>query len=201
MPKSKFPKSVKFVDIEDLKQYRFSFIKNDILKENIAMNMQFIIFLVTLDEEYELPGSLRYLTFKTIILYTASIIESLINYKLSELISDGKINSSKTMDMVEKYHDSKELYKISNTESVIGVIKSIKPSKLESNTDFIKLNRASKRCGLFDEKLFNKAEKLRDMRNKIHLSALNCVDDKYSKDEINEVFKIAKDLIERIEKY
>jgi len=84
MAKKKFHNSIKFVELEDLKNNRFSFVQNEILRENIAIKMQYIVFLVSLEEEYELPGAVTYSTFKTVIIFTASIIEALVNYKIHE---------------------------------------------------------------------------------------------------------------------
>jgi len=39
------------------------------------------------------------------------------------------------------------------------------------------------------------------MRNKIHLATLTEIDNKYSQADIDNVFEIAKDVINRIEKY
>lgn len=201
MPKKKLHGSVKFIEVEDLKNNRFAFVKNEILKENIAIKMQHIVFLVSLEEEYELPGAVTYSAFKTIILFTASIVESLINYKLHDLIGLGEIEEEKIMGKEEKYPICKEIFKISETEKVCGVKKVMKPKKLSDNTDFIELNRAAKKSGLFTEAIFKKAEKIRETRNRIHPYGLKEVDDKYSKDEINNIFSMANSIIERIEKY
>lgn len=74
MNKNSFNGIVKFVTVEDLKGNRFSFIQNEILKENIAIKMQYVVFLASLEEEYELTGAVTYSVFKTIIIFTASIV-------------------------------------------------------------------------------------------------------------------------------
>lgn len=201
MAKKKFHNAIKFIEVEDLKNNRFAFINNEILKENIAIKMQHVVFLLSLEEEYELPGAVIYSAFKTIILFTAAIIESLINYKLHELIASKRINEADIMDKEEKYPVCKEIYSISVTESICGVKKVVKSKKLSDRTDFIELNRAAKRCGLFPQSIFEKAEKIRDMRNRIHPYGLKEIDDGYTKEEINEIFLMASVIIERIEKY
>lgn len=201
MAKKQFNDSVKFVELEDLKNNRFSFVENEILRENIAIKMQYIVFLLSLEEEYELPGAVTYSTFKTIILFTASIIEALVNYKLHELIKKNKIDESKIMGKDEKFFIVKQFHKISNTEEICGIKKTVKPKKLSERIDFQELNRAAKRSGLFTKELFEKAEKIREIRNRIHTYALKEVDDKYTKDEINSIFSMASLIIERIENY
>ncbi|MCK5466202.1 hypothetical protein KAI56_01740 [Candidatus Parcubacteria bacterium] len=194
-------KNTRFVEVEYLKKENFDFIKNDILKENIAINMQYVFFLYSLEREYELPGATTYSVFKTIILYTASIVESLLNYKLKELIKEGKIESSKIMTVEDKYIHIADLHIVSPKERICGVKKIKKYKQLTDGTTFKDLNKVAKNCDLFNERLFKKSEKLREMRNKIHLVALTEIDNKYSQSDIDNVFEIAKDIIDRIENY
>lgn len=200
MTKKKFNDSVKFAEVKTLEN-RFSFIKNPILKENIAINMQYITFLLSIETEYELPGAVTYTTFKTIIIFTASIVESLIHYKLGELIAEKKIEEAQIMSKETKYPCIKELHVISTNERICGVKEITNSKRLSDDTDFCELNKAAKRCNLFTEDVFLKAEKIRKMRNRIHPYSLKEVDDKYKKQDIDDVFSMAKIIIERIEKY
>ena len=120
--KKKELKNVQLTEAKHLKK-RFDFIKDDILKENVAINMQYVIFLYSLEKEYKLPGATTYSAFKTIILYTASIIESLLNYKLKELAKEGKIKNDKIMTIEEKYIYIADLHIISSEEKICGVKK------------------------------------------------------------------------------
>lgn len=193
--------SVKFIELEDLQSNRFKFIENDVLRENISIKMQYIVFLISLEEEYELPGAVRYSTLKTIIIFTASIIEALLNYKLHSLISEGRIFEKDIMGKEERLSIVKDPVKISETEEIFGIKKVKKIKKLNEKIDFHELNRAAKRSGLFTENLFKMSEKIREDRNKIHAYSLKEVDDKYSKKDIFEVFSFAKTIIERVEIY
>ncbi len=198
--KKKELKNVQLTEAKHLKK-RFDFIKDDILKENVAINMQYVIFLYSLEKEYKLPGATTYSAFKTIILYTASIIESLLNYKLKELAKEGKIKNDKIMTIEEKYIYIADLHIISSEEKICGVKKVKKYKQLDNKTTFLDLNKIAKRCNLFNEQLFKKSEKLRKVRNKIHLATLAEIDNKYSQSDIDDVFEIAKDIINRIENY
>ncbi|MBU2524344.1 hypothetical protein KKG71_04075 [Patescibacteria group bacterium] len=140
--------------------------------------MQYIVFLVSLEEIYQLPGSVIYSTFKTIIIYTASIIERLIHYKLDELIKSERIKAEDVMGEEEKYSDCKILYDISGKEKICGIKKVLKSKKLSDDTNLIDLNRAAKRSGLFTRDLFDKSEEIRKARNSIHPYGLKEVDDK-----------------------
>lgn len=201
MLKNKLQNYFEYVDVAYIKQHRFPFVKNEILKENISMKMQNIIFLMSLEEKYELPGAVAYSTLKTIVVFMASIIESLINYKLHDLIQSGRVDEDEIVGKEERYPECKELYKISDTDRICGVRKVIKPKKLSNSTDFIELNRIAKRCGLFTEKLFQDAEKIRIARNRIHPYGLAEVDDQYSENYIDRLFIMAKEIIDRVESY
>ncbi|MDP2642690.1 MAG: hypothetical protein Q8P62_02510 [Candidatus Peregrinibacteria bacterium] len=199
MAKKKFYDS-EIAEVKALED-RFNFIKNPVLRENVAINMQYIIFLLSIEAEYELPGAVTYSTFKTIIIFTASIVESLIHYKLSELIAEKKIEEDQIMGREKKYSQIKELYKISTTERICGVKEITNAKRLSDDTDFCELNKAAKRCKLFTEEIFQKAEKIRKMRNRIHPYSLKEVDDKYEKRDIDDIFSTTRIIIERIEKY
>ena len=40
---------IQFIEVEFLKETRFSFVENEVLRENIAINMQYIAFLYSLE--------------------------------------------------------------------------------------------------------------------------------------------------------
>lgn len=195
--------NVKFIEVELLMKTRFDFVENKTLRENIAINMQYIAFLYSLENEYDLPGAVTYSVFKTIIVFTASIIESLINYKLRLLVSQKKIKETDIMGSETIYQCfKKKEYPISPTETIMAGIKKIsKVKKLEDDTILKTLNKAAKRSGLFNQKLFDKSEQLREKRNNIHLTALNKVEDQYTQEEIDKLFKDAKEIIDRIRDY
>ncbi|MEK9166901.1 MAG: hypothetical protein AAB836_01215 [Patescibacteria group bacterium] len=187
--------------LEKIKAIKFGFVNNEILRENLAIKMQNIMFLDDLSEHFELPGSVSYPTYKTIIIYTASIVESLINYKLHELIKSGKINPREIMGKEEKFPICKQIYRLSETEEICGVKKVTELKKLNDATNFIELNRIAKRCGLFTKDLFTKAEEIRYARNRIHVFSLQEIDDKYTKADINDIFLAAGEITERIKFY
>ena len=54
--------------LEKIKAIKFGFVNNEILRENLAIKMQNIMFLDDLSEHFELPGSVSYPTYKTIII-------------------------------------------------------------------------------------------------------------------------------------
>jgi len=105
------------------------------------------------------------------------------------------------MKKSEKLSLFKGYKKISDTQEICGILKTTKSEKLSSKINFQELNRAAKRSGLFNDRLFKEAEKIREERNRIHTYSLKEVDDKYTKAEIDEIFAITKTIIERVESY
>lgn len=200
MTQRKVLEAIKFFEAKNLEK-RFHFLENKVLKQNLAIKLQYVHFLLRLEEGYELPGALRYSTFKTIIIFTASIIEALINNKLHQLIKEGRIEEVQMMGKEEKFSIVKDFQRISDSEEICGIKRTRKSKKLTEKNDFQELNRAAKRSGLFNETLFKQAEKIRQIRNKIHPYPLKEVDDKYTKAEINSLFAITGNIIKRIENY
>lgn len=125
----------------------------------------------------------------------------MIHYKLNELILTGKIKEESIIKSEETLSIIKTPIRISDNEEVFGIKKTIKTKNLPETADFSSLNHAAKKSGLFPPDVFEKAEELRRLRNRIHPYALKEVDDKYTKEEINNVFSIASLIIERVQNY
>ena len=101
-----------------------------------------------------------------------------------------------------KYKDTKKLYEYEEDWKVIEVIwcKRFKEVKNFSDyTDFSVLNRFScKQANLYWEELFNKIDKVRELRNKVHLMKLDDIDRKFTKKQMNEVFDTASEIFDVI---
>lgn len=182
---------------------RFSFIDNEMLRVNVVIYFRYIIFLLTLSEEKQID-TLKYSLYKDIIVYTASIVESLLDYTVRRQVLLGHANEDvmgfgkKSVNIGKVKHECNDLY-----HEVIEVVQTKKYPKLGSKDriDFKDITSAAKKAHILDEGLFNKAEKLRKKRNTIHLSTLTkSSDDYFDKAAVNEAFGWAHDIIEKIEK-
>jgi len=200
MSKQNFPTSIIFTALPDLTD-RFAFVQDDALKTNVATTLQYIIFLLSLSEEYKMPGPVIYMIYKNIIILTGSIVESLTCHKLQEMIKAGRFKNDEIMKMEYRYVPMKEIFPISSEEKIYACLRTKKYESLNDKTQLFTLNRAAEKSGLFTSPLYRMAQKLRDTRNRIHLAALKRVDDQYSKSEVNAIFADAKKLIDRIESY
>lgn len=188
---------IRFADIASLESGRFSFIKDDTLRINIAIYVQYITFLLSLESEYDV-GTLTYSIYKDVIFHTAHVIESLLNHKLKELIESGKIIEADIMGAETKHTKDVILYSINQNTQLVACHRRNDSKKLTDDTDFIRLNRAAVKCGLLTKPLFGDCDAVRIMRNKIHLAGLEKVDDAYSQKDINKVFAIATKVIDRV---
>ncbi len=185
---------------QNILERRFSFVDNKILRTNIAIAFRYIIFLLTLESETKLPGAISYSIYKDVILYTATIIESCIHYCLRKSINSETVKSSSIMPWDWKDSKCVNLYKISKEEKVCGVVRHKASEKFSHHTQFQTLNRAALKAGILNKTLFDKAENLRQKRNRIHLAGLKKSDDFYEKKDTQEAFEKAKVILERIEK-
>lgn len=180
---------------------RFSFIEDETLRQNVAISFQYIIFLIALIDELKVKKStVSSSIYKDMIVQTGTIVESCIHHCLKKYIEAEKVKSSDVMPTDWETKDHKELYKISEEERICGAVRYKKTEHLTDQTQSITVNRAAQKAGILSETLFEKAEKLRKLRNKIHLSGLQTVDGSYEKTDSQEAFDIATAVIENIEK-
>lgn len=182
---------------------RFSFIDNDVLRENVVIYFRYIIFLLSLSEEKHID-TLKYSLYKDIIVYTASIIESLLEYVIKREVLLGRANEDvlgygkKSVNIGKVRHECNDMY-----NEVIEVMQTRKYPKLGSKDriDFKDVTSGAKKVGILDDALFKKAEKLREKRNTIHLSTLTkSSDDYFNKSDVDDAFGWAHDIIQQLEK-
>jgi hypothetical protein len=191
----------KIPTLESLEK-RFSFVENDMLRSNAAIYLRHIIFLLALSEDENI-GSLKYTTYKDIIIFTASIVESVLEYAINRYIVDGKAAKDvfgfaiKNIDVGTIDHECDDLYL-----SKLCVVRRSKRPKSETGDEitFNDINKAAKKSGVLDEVLFKKADKLREMRNLIHLQSLTrSSDDYFEKRDVEDAFKSANLILRRVE--
>lgn len=179
---------------------RFLFVKDSILRENLSITSQYTFFLLfILDKLDASETTVASSIHKDIIVQTGTILESCLHYCLKVYIESGIIKSSDVMPADWETRDNKTLYKISEDEIVCGAIQYKKTEKLTNQTNFIIVNRAAKKAGILNETLFDKAEEIRQLRNKIHLVGLRDKDDIYTSKTSQKIFDMATEIIKIIE--
>lgn len=182
---------------------RFSFVDNETLRENIVIYFRYIIFLLNLSEEQNVD-TLKYTIYKDIIIYTASIVESLLEYAVNREVLLGRADknvmgySKKSTQVGRVKHECNDMH-----DEVIEVVQTRKYHKLGSGDriDFKDITSAAKKAGILSTALYDKAENLRKKRNTIHLSTLTkSSDDYFEKSDVDNAFNWAHDIIVAVEK-
>jgi hypothetical protein len=179
---------------------RFIFIQDETLRTNIVITFRYIIFLIELEQKNSLPGPIIYSIYKDMIVQTGTVVESCVHYLLKRLIEEGRVKSSEVMgeewkeekcSIIEKFEKGKK--------EVCGIVRHKLSVKLTKHTSFIALNRACLHGKIFSQDVFDKAEKLRESRNKIHLAGLANINNFYTKDEVDRHFEYAQVVLKCIE--
>jgi hypothetical protein len=182
---------------------RFKFIDNELLKDNVVIYFRYIIFLLNTSEDAKID-SLKYTLYKDIIIYTASIVESLLQYTVEREVLLGRLDkkvmgyNKKSVQIGKVKHDCNEMH-----DETIEVVQIRKYPKLGSGDriDFKDITLAAKTGKIINESQYRAAEDLRNKRNTIHLSTLTkSSDDYFEKADVDKAFSSAHDIIVAVEK-
>ena len=165
---------------------RFDFIPDKIVQTHLDRAFDLVLELLALSEAKNYSSELRSSFRKTIIIYTASIIEVLLLLILK---------SKKSEDDCSELKDTiaRTLYKINEMERIALVEKksqSVKFNKL--NLD--QVNKLCKEHKLVDLNLFSRVNDVRELRNRQHLGGLEEIEVTYTKKDLEFVFSVAKDV-------
>lgn len=182
--------AIDFVEVELLEKNRFNFISDANLKSNISIAAQYIAFLYDLSNSYDVPGSVRYSIYKTIVIYAASITEALFFYALKDVLS---VRPSKN----KEYKKIKAIYTLDNGEELFLCSKKI-TDRAWNDVGFSALNQYAKSKNIIDSDLHDKCEILRKQRNKIHIGDLSAGDDFFEIEEIKEIFETLGTVIHKV---
>ncbi len=70
--------------------------------------------------------------------------------------------------------------------------------KLGKQTDFKKVNEVCCKLGIFSSKFFKKIEKVRSLRNKIHIQGLSNLDRSYNKRQLDFISSVMDSLLAKL---
>jgi len=151
-----------------------------------------IVDLLALSESDQYKGEEKKLLVvslrKTIIIHTASIVEALLLWKLKEVSKTEKIE----MRDEWKYLDIRILYKINDSEEVVAGNRK-KDKEDISRLDFIKITLLCKEHKIIrSDDLKIEIDKLRELRNKLHLGGLTEIEKEYRKSDVEFCFSVAR---------
>ncbi len=192
--------SIAFLPDQDKIKNRFGFIDDSILLENVVITYRYIIFLINLDIHPDLPPAIQYSVRKDMIVNIATIVESCTYFVVRKYLETGKFQEKDVMPFVWKEEKCSVLGLIDTDKEACGIVRRKKYQNFDEHTTFNITNDICKNQGIFPEPIWVCADNLRRARNKIHLAGLGCVDDVYTKDQVDECMAMASRVIKRIEK-
>ncbi len=178
---------------------RFLFIKDEELRQNITIAFQYIIFLIAVEGQITWPGPIIYSIFKDIMVYTGSIVESCLRYCIKEYFKAGKIDPKDVMIAEWKINKHFQIYKIDDNTEVCSLVRHKKFEDFGDETRFKDINKIAQKVGILTKELFEKADRIRIDRNKVHVVATGETHDYFTKENTQATFKSAKEIIQRVE--
>ncbi len=174
-------------DFED----RFSFIKDATLRQNLTQIFEHVAELVLLIKlEHPISINKSFLR-KSAIIWSAAIVESLIFHLLQ------KKDLWESFSEKWKTENEKKIYSVSDTEEIIWCHR--KKIKLNKRTNFGEMIDVCENAKIFSKEESHKIRKVMKARNKIHLHTLGSVDSGITERELEENFKIARLVTNRIQ--
>jgi len=138
----------------------------------------------TTDNRESLVSSLR----KTVIIYTATIIEALLLWKLKKVYKSNQVE----LDDEWEYKDPHKIHCFANSTEEIIWCRRKKVKKKISRLDFLRIIRLCTKHFLSDKKLIHDIDKIRKLRNKLHIGGLIEIDRKYQPEDLEFCFSVLK---------
>ncbi len=164
-----------------------------IFKQNVNWNIDQIAVQVAQAEKVK--GRAKSGFYKAAIILAASVIEALA-FKLLE--TNEKLEMPlEDWDCVESNPLPKK-YIIDGAQ--LSICKRVQQKfKLKKHTDFKKVNEVAQKLNIFSKSFFNKIEKVRELRNKIHIQGLNRPDRSYTKKELEFISSVMVELLDKLD--
>lgn len=167
--------------------------QTEVFNKNVVWNLVQIAVQVGHAEKVKTRARSGY--YKSAIILAAAIVEALA-YKILEKnnymempLEDWKCTKSNLLSTD---------YRSKNNER-LSICERTQPEfKLTKQTDFKKVNEICLSLGLFSKRLFNKIEKIRHLRNKIHIQGLSDLDRSYTKHELEFISSVMNQLLGKI---
>jgi len=166
----------------------FGFIPDTVLSTNINTAFLHVLDLDILSRDTTVYNKTQRSSFrKTIIIYTASIIEALLLYKI-KLVCDTKKITSKTWKLKNK----KVAYNVSDKHKIIFGdyilhLEEIKINKLNLG----QINDLAKEYKIISKELYKEIDKVRKLRNRQHIGTHLMIEKDYNKRDLEFIFSVA----------
>ena len=174
-----------------MEEINFSFIKEPMLRKNIEQIFYDVFGLVTLllgDVSPNMVSCLR----KTIVVYTASIIEALLLWKIRQGVAAEKV----TLKNEWKYFDPHLIHSADDYEIIWAKRK--EEERSISNLDFNVMIRICKDKDMFSDALLQDLDTVRNLRNDIHIDRLEDVVKTYPMANMEFVQKVLLEIVRAV---
>jgi hypothetical protein len=154
----------------------WAFIEDEVLRTNIASELQKVHFDVLLVNEYNVYYSPEAMTLKHAIIAAASIAEAVLEVAVKMIETDPRVTTIiETRERVfDEFHEL-ALTGIDTPEGlrvIAGVQREVVRSRLDRNTKMDLLIRAAHAGEIVDDELAKKLQQLRRFRNRVHIKTV-----------------------------
>lgn len=183
--------------IEDIKTYEkvFSFIKDELLRNNLAFVMQNIVFELQIYEDDRIPGPLKYSIGKEIIINTVSIIEALCHYWIIYKINEQGVPIEDFFKKKSNYKLLKSLVISIDNREVVAAFRYKNFPDINKKLKLADSLYALKHKSLIDDSFYDDLIKIKQWRNLIHLKSLQDPERRYfGNEDIKFSFRVTEKL-------
>ena len=167
----------------------FPFIADSVLRQNLDDAFQHILVLLPFSESVTYDETAKSSFRKTIIIYTASIIEALLYYVVDTKLSEKDLETS-CWELTNK----NVLYEVSDSYKIIaGELKLKVEQTKKGKLNLGLINTLLKDKKILSKTLFDKIDNVRELRNSQHIGPHRAVK-AFTKDDMEVAFAVASDV-------
>lgn len=154
----------------------WDFIEDEVLRTNIASELQKVHFDVLLVNEYNVYYSPEAMTMKHAIIAAASVAEAVLEVAVKMIETDPAVLP--IIESRERVFDEFHELTLTGIETpaglrvVAGVQREVVKTRLDRNTKMDLLIRAAHAGGVVDDQLAKKLQQLRRFRNRVHIKTV-----------------------------
>ena len=134
--------------------------------------------------------------YKVAILLEAAVVEALAHHILKIKIQGGASIPNGPWECYECY-TLPQIYQ-QGVDKLAICKRRILVFRLTNKTDFAKVNKICKDLNIFSNSFFKKIERIRTMRNRIHLQGLDQIDRSYTMKQVDSVGYVINKLIDKL---
>ena len=175
-----------------LEEIDFSFIRESVLRENVSHVFHDILSLGLVLSGDNVSSQVVNCLKKTVVIYTASIIEALVLWKIRQEIEEERV----ILKNEWKYYDPKLIHTTDEYEIIWA-----KRKEEERSTEKIDFNVMVRICRnekLFRKKLLDDLDMVRKLRNEIHIHGLEGVAKNYQQKKVDFVQRVLVETVRAV---